>query len=147
MNIIEICDFKVMVDYGHNAAAVKALSEVYPHISSGKVIGMHSGTGNRRDEDIVDFGRTLGDIYDRIVLTDSDPRRRKKGETAELVRQGILDAGFPEEHLEVVLDAREATKKALEMAGTGDLVVLQADNVEQVIADVFEYKDHCTGQG
>jgi cyanophycin synthetase len=135
-----------MVDYGHNAAAVKALSEVYPHLSSGKVIGMHSGTGNRRDEDIVDFGRTVGGVYDRIVLTDSDRRHRAEGEVAELVKQGILDTGFPEEQLDVVLDVREATLKALEMATTGDLVVLQADNVEQVIEDVFAYKDRCTDQ-
>jgi cyanophycin synthetase len=146
MNIIEISDFKVMVDYCHNAAAVKAISEVYPNISSGKVIGMHSGTGNRRDEDIVDFGRTLGDIYDRIVLTDSDPRGRSKGEVAELVRRGILDSGFPEGHLDLVLDAREATQRALEMAEAGDLVVLQADDVEQVIEDVFEYKDRTSVQ-
>jgi cyanophycin synthetase len=146
MNIIEISDFKVMVDYCHNAAAVKATSEIYPHISSGKVIGMHSGTGNRRDEDIVDFGRTVGGIYDRIVLTDSDPRGRAKGEVAELVRQGILDSGFPEEHLELVLDAREATQKALEMAEAGDLVVLQADDVDQVIEDVIKYKDRLTNQ-
>jgi cyanophycin synthetase len=107
---------------------------------------MHSGTGNRRDEDIVDFGRTLGDIYDRIVLTDSDPRGRSKGEVAELVRRGILDSGFPEGHLDLVLDAREATQRALEMAEAGDLVVLQADDVEQVIEDVFEYKDRTSVQ-
>jgi cyanophycin synthetase len=151
MNIIDVADYKVLVDYGHNPAAVRALSSVFPSLTtSGRVIGMHSGTGNRRDEDIMEFGRVLGTSYDHIVLTDSDPRRRTLGETAEVVRKGILDTGFPEEELTVILDVRKATRAALEMAGTGDLVVLQCDDVEQVLADVAEYKEEvvreCEGQ-
>ncbi len=142
MNVFEVADFKVLVDYGHNPAAVKALSSVFPSLtSSGRVIGMHSGTGNRRDEDIMEFGRVLGGTYDHIVLTDSDQRRRAPGETAEIVKQGILDTGFPEEDLTVIIDAREATRAALDMGQTGDLVVLQCDDVEQVLADVAEYRE------
>jgi cyanophycin synthetase len=143
MNVVDIGNFRVLVDYGHNPAAVKALSEVYPHLSTGRVIGMHAGTGNRRDEDLMELGRTLGGIYDHIVLTDSDPRRRKIGETAEVVKRGILETGFPEEELTVVLDPREATRTALEMARAGDLVVLQCDDVDQVLEDVFAFKEAC----
>ena len=144
MNIIDVSDYKVLVDYGHNPASVEALSSVYPHLTSGgRVIGMHSGTGNRRDEDIIDFGRVLGRTYDHIVLIDSDPRRRPLGETADLVKKGILETDFPEEELTEILDVREATHAALEMASTGDLVVLQCDDVEQVLEDVFAFKEAC----
>ena len=102
---------------------------------------MHAGTGNRRDEEIMEFGRVLGRTYDHIVLTDSDPRRRKLGETSDVVERGILETGFPKEELTVILDARKATQAALEMAQAGDLVVLQCDDVEQVIEDVFAYKE------
>jgi cyanophycin synthetase len=142
MNVFEISDFKVLVDYGHNPAAVEALSSVYPHLTSGgRTIGMHSGTGNRRDEDIINFGRLLGRTYDHIVLVDSDPRDREKGETAEVVKKGILETGFPEKELTVILDVRDGTRAALEMAGAGDLVVLQCDDVEQVLSDVDAYKE------
>ena len=141
MNLFDVGDFKVMVDFGHNPAAVKALSVVYPHIATGKVIGMHSGTGNRRDEDIILFGRTIGEIYDRIVLADSDRRQRAPGETSDLVKEGILATGFPEENLTVVHDPIEATRTALEMGEAGDLVVLQGDDLDQVLSDVFEYKE------
>jgi cyanophycin synthetase len=143
MNIIEVCDYKVLVDFGHNPAAIEALSVIFPHLSTGRVIGMHSGTGNRRDEDILEFGRVLGRTYDHIVLMDSDPRRRKQGETSDLVERGILETGFPKGELTVVLDVRDATQTALEMAQAGDLVVLQCDNVEQVLEDVFAYKEAC----
>ena len=89
----------------------------------------------------MDFGRVLGETYDHIVLTDSDVRRRDIGETAELVKRGILETDFPEEELTVVLDVREATRTALEMAEAGDLVVLQCDDVDQVLEDVFTYKE------
>ena len=144
MNIFEVSDFKVLVDFGHNPAAVEALSSVYPHLlSGGRVIGMHSGTGNRRDEDIMKFGHVLGRTYDHIVLMDSDPRRRPLGETSELVKKGILETDFPQEDLTVVLDVREATRTALEMGRTGDLVVLQCDDVDQVLEDVFAFKEAC----
>ena len=105
---------------------------------------MHAGTGNRLDENIILYGRTLGGIYDRLIVTDSDARRRPPGETAELVKRGILETGFAEEHITMVLDPREATETALGMAEAGDLVVLQADNLEQVLEDVFAFKDRMT---
>jgi cyanophycin synthetase len=140
MNIVDIGKFKVMVDYGHNAAAVRAISEVFSHLSTGKVINMGSGTGNRTDDHIIEFGRTLGEVYDRIVVTDTDPRDRPSGETAELVKKGILESGFPEKNVSVILDSREATITALGMAEQGDLVVLQADFFDQVIEDVKNFK-------
>ena len=94
----------------------------------------------------MNFGRVLGKTYDHIVLTDSDIRGRKLGETADIVKQGIMETGFPEEELSVVLDVREATRTALEMARAGDLVVLQCDDVEQVIADVDAFKDAITSE-
>jgi cyanophycin synthetase len=140
MNIFDLGKFKVMVDYGHNAAAVKAISKVFPHLSTGKVINMGSGTGNRTDEYIMDFGKTLAEVYDYIVVTDTDPRERPIGETAELVKKGIQDTGFPAENVSVILDPVEATAAALDMAEAGDLVVLQADFFHQVVRDVKEYK-------
>jgi cyanophycin synthetase len=145
VNVFDVADFKVLVDYGHNPAAIAALSSVYPSLTfGGRVIGMHSGTGNRRDEDIIELGRVLGRTYDHIVLTDSDPRRRDLGETAEVVKKGIMETGFPENELSVVLDVREATRSALDMGRAGDLVVLQCDDVEQVLADVAEYREERT---
>lgn len=140
MNIIDLEKFKVMVDYSHNVAAVRAISEVFPYLSKGKVINMASGTGNRIDEYILDFGRALAEVYDRIIVTDTDPRGRPRGETAEFVKKGILDTGFPVGNVSVILDPVEATAEALDMAETGDLVVLQADYFNQVIHDVKEYK-------
>ena len=83
MNLIKVGNFKVIVDYGHNVAAVKALSSVFAHLTSKRKISMASGTGNRLDEYIIEYGKTLGNIYDHIIITDTDPRDKPPGETAE----------------------------------------------------------------
>lgn len=140
MNIIDMGNFKVMVDYNHNIGAVKAVGQMLPFIAPGKKIRMAVGTGNRRTQDIIDFGESLAEFYDYIVITDTDPRKRAPGETCELVQEGLIKGGFAKENIAVIPDGREATQKALKMASDGDIVVLQADDIQQVIQDVMDYK-------
>jgi len=146
MNILDVGNFKVIIDYGHNPHALKALAKVLPAISKGRKISVNSGTGNRRDEDIRLFGKTLARIYDYIIINDSDPRRRVLGETAKLVEEGILSTGFPKKNYCIIQDERVATNRALSMAGVGDLVVIQANDVNTIISDVLEFKEMILSQ-
>ena len=59
--------------------------------------------------------------------------------------KGLKDGGFTDDQINVVLDGREATQAALDMAEEGDIVVLQADDVRLVISDVMEYKEKRMG--
>lgn len=146
MNIIDMGNFKVMVDYSHNIGAVKATGQMLPFIAPGKKIRMAVGTGNRRTQDIIDFGESLAEFYDFVVITDTDPRNRAPGETCELVQEGLIKGGYAKENIAIILDGREATRKALEMASAGDIVVLQADDIQQVIQDVLDYKTILTNR-
>jgi len=141
MNIMEVDNFKAVIDYGHNMGAIKATGELLPHLAPGRKIRMASGTGNRRDEDVVEYGLTLSKYYDHVVLTDTDRRGKAPGVVAELVHQGLLQGGFSEDQITLVLDGREATRAALDMAEKGDIVVLQADDVQLVIQDVMDYRE------
>ncbi|MEN1758877.1 cyanophycin synthetase [Anoxynatronum sibiricum] len=140
MNVIDMGEFKVVVDYGHNIGAINATGDFIKGLMPGRKIRMASGVGNRRQEDILAFGRALAMYYDHIVLCDSDPRGRTVGETAQIVNEGLLEGGFTPEMVTLVTDEKEATKVSLEMAKPGDLVVLQADNIAQVIKDVLAHK-------
>ncbi len=147
MNVIEMGDFKVVVDYGHNIGAINATGDFIKGLMPGKKIRMASGSGNRRREDILAFGTALSKYYDHIVLCDSDPRQRTVGETAQIVKEGLLKGGFRPEMITLVDDEKEATKISLDMAEKGDLVVLQADDIAQVIKDALEYKAKITKAG
>ncbi|MFC2166404.1 cyanophycin synthetase [Acidobacteriota bacterium] len=144
MNIIDMGTFKVMIDYSHNIGAVKAIGQMLPFVAPGKKIRMAVGTGNRRTQDIIDFGESLAEFYDHIVISDTDPRDRTPGETCELVQEGLLKAGYSKENIDIIINGREATQKALKMASDGDIVVLQADDIQQVIQDVLDFKEILT---
>jgi len=95
----------------------------------------------------LDFGKNMGKMYDFIIICDSDPRERKAGETAELVRKGVLSTGFQEKKLQIVLDEGTAIQTALEMAKDGDLVVIQANFIKNAIHIVLEYKENLLAKG
>jgi len=133
-------DFKVVIDYGHNIGAINATGEFINSLMPGKKIRMASGVGNRRKSDIFEFGLALSKFYDHVIICDSDPRERQKGETANIVKEGLLSGGLTPEMITVVLDEKEATKLSLEMARKDDVVVLQVDNIEEVIKDVINFK-------
>lgn len=140
MNIIDMGEFKVLIDYGHNPGAINATGDFINSLMPGKKIRMTSSVGNRRTEDIFELGVTLSKYYDHIVLCDTDPRHRKIGETAEIVKQGLLHGGFREDMISLILDEIEAVEAAIKMAKRGDLVVLQVDDINQVIKYVLDYK-------
>ena len=140
MNVFELGDFKVIIDYSHNVAAVHATGEFIQTLMPGRKIRMASGVGNRRSEDLLEFGKAISLYYDHIVLCDSDPRERVPGETARLVKAGLLQGGFPANSVTMVIDEKKAVHHALGMAQPGDLVVLQVDDIDAVIADVQNWQ-------
>ena len=140
MNIIEMKDFKVLIDYGHNTGAIDATGEFIQSLMPGRKIRMASSIGNRRGEDIIEYGVALTKYYDHIIVCDADPRERTAGETNKIVEKGLLKGGFTSDQYTMVIDEIEATQIALEMAEPGDLIVLQADNISRVIKDVLDYK-------
>jgi cyanophycin synthetase len=145
MNIVDIGDFKAIIDYGHNMGAIAATGALLSNFSTGRKIRQASGTGNRREEDMREYGRTIAKYYDHVIVADTDTRGRPIGEVAEWVRQGLLEGGLHEDQIQIVLDGRESTLAAMKMAQKGDIVVLQADNVQQVIEDVMKFKESLEG--
>ena len=48
-----------------------------------------------------------------------------------MLKNRLLENGIPADHIEVIPDEQEATARALEMADTGDLVLVLADNIKR----------------
>ncbi len=142
MNLMDMGDFTVLVDYGHNAAAITAVTEFLKKFPARRIIRMGAGVGDRRDGDIRKFGEIMGQVGDHFILTDPSPRGRAPGATAEIVKQGILSQGVSEELIEVILNERDAVRAALELAEPGDLVVLQIEDVDRTINDVLEFRSY-----
>jgi cyanophycin synthetase len=143
MNLFELDGYRVLVDYAHNPAAMQALGSFIDAIAddpgnghhplvTGRRIGVIATAGDRRDRDIRDLGRVAAAYFDRIVIREDDNLRgRQPGVTAGLIRDGIEAAmreGARCQKVEVVLDERDATRRALDLGRKGDLVVLCVDH-------------------
>ncbi len=138
MNLFDFKSYKVLIDYGHNSDSVRALKKLLPRISDGRKTVLCHGTGSRTDEQIIDYGKALASVYHKVIVTDCDPRDREKGETANLVFQGLIDGGLSKDSIELILNEDEALDKLFEAAGDGDLLVIQIDELEPIMSNVIK---------
>jgi cyanophycin synthetase len=146
LNLFEVDGVDYLIDYAHNVPAFLALNQVVASLSEKRApehrrIGVVSGTGNRLDEDITRLGETAAQIYTDLIIKDSDPRHRRIGETAEIMRAAALGAGLLEERLRIILNEQEAIEAAFALANPGDLVVIQPDDIQETIRMLLEHKE------
>jgi cyanophycin synthetase len=138
MNLFDFQKFKVLLDYGHNPDSVRAMAKLLPRLSPGRKMALCHGTGNRTNEQIIEFGRALASVYDYILLADFDPRNRPIGETSELVREGLIKGGLEAEHIEIVPETDKAVDYLFSKVETGDLLVIQPDELEPIMSQIME---------
>jgi cyanophycin synthetase len=87
------------------------------------------------------MGSLAAQYFDEIVFREDPARRgRKNGEIVELLVEGALEAGFPEENIQRILDEHEAAPACLASARPGDLVVLTPTDVEAMWKQVLDFR-------
>ena len=132
MNLFDVEDYHVLVDYAHNPHGFKAVGG-FVHNWHGAKTGVIGGPGDRRDEDLISLGDISAQIFDRIIVKeDSELRGRERGEVADLIAKGI-DRANPDAVYEIILDEADATKTALDRAQADELVVIFPEKVERAI--------------
>jgi cyanophycin synthetase len=149
LNLFEVDGFRVLVDYCHNAAGMRMLGDFVDRlaeppkggdITARRRIGVIASPGDRRDKDIRELGEVAAGHFDTLLVReDRNLRGRQPGETAELLADGVRAAvarGARCRSLEVVPDEMEAAKLALDRANPGDLVVLCADRVDEIVDEL-----------
>lgn len=138
-NLLEIGGATVIVDYGHNTSALKSLIEVveqFPHVRRSVV---YSAAGDRRDCDMIEQGELLGQAFDRVILYEDHYRRgRAEGEIISLFRRGLGTSTRVKEIVEIQ-GAVQAVEAALRTSQPGELLVLQADEIEETVEFVKRY--------
>jgi UDP-N-acetylmuramyl tripeptide synthase len=140
MNLFDIKDFRVLVDYAHNPYGLRALGRFIHSVRARKKIGVIAGVGDRRDEDLVAIGEEVAKIFDEIVIRmDDNLRGRSKEEIFQLMRAGIK-AVSPEMRIRFIADENEAVKSALANAMPGDFIVVLIDKVSQAIPIIKAYQ-------
>lgn len=127
INEFKINGVNVIVDYAHNPHGLRALSNYLKNIPERK-LGIITGTGDRRDDDIIEFGQIAAETYDEIIIRfDRDTRGRTKESIVELLVKGMHQIK-PALNYKVIPDTSEAIKYAIANAQKGSYVVVCADD-------------------
>jgi cyanophycin synthetase len=138
-NLLEIKGATVVVDYGHNPSALVAMLDALEHFPHQRRMVVYSAAGDRRDCDIIRQGELLGQQFDSVILyEDQYLRGRNSGEIIRLFRQGIEAAGHRVQEVQEVQGWRNAAAMALKELRPGDLLLIQADVVDESMDFVRE---------
>jgi cyanophycin synthetase len=136
LNLMRVGRGRLLVDYAHNAAAVAGLMELVMALDAGRRVGVITGPGDRRDEDLRELGRIAATLDHVIVKEDNDRRGRAPGEIAQLVREGLVAGGLADSDIEIVADELAAVDRALALLDDRDIGVILADDVSAVLEHV-----------
>jgi len=141
MNIFDEHPFKVILDYAHNPAAVRAMCNLVERFrAEGKKIVVLSAPGDRRDEDIQKIAEIAAGTFDTFICRCDDNRRgRGQDEVAVMLKNKLLQMGIDSDRIEVIPDEQEATSKALEIAETGDLILVLADAIKRTWKQIIYF--------
>lgn len=138
-NVLDLMGITVIVDYGHNVDALRALLDGLRQFTNQRRIVVYTSAGDRRDSDIIEQGRILGAEFDEAWLCEGDyVRGRESGEIMRLIATG-LEGSERTKRVECILGHLKAVDLALTSAKAGDLVMIQADTADETVQHL---KDH-----
>ena len=141
MNIFDFKEYKVLIDFAHNADGFRGIKEFLSTIESPYKIGIITGTGDRRDDDIRDMGRISAEMFDHIIIRqDKFLRGREADDIVRLLVEGIKETN-PEQSYEYIPKEIEALKHALDMAKPGTFITALSDVIDNAIDVVQSYLD------
>jgi cyanophycin synthetase len=147
-NVHDAHGFRVIVDYAHNPAAMRAMDGLVAGLrpSVERVIGVVSIPGDRRDEDILEMGTIAAGMFDDLIFREHpDGRGRANGSVVSLLSRGAIQAGFPPQRVQRILSETKSVEAALKMARPGDLVLLFPTSVDAVWAQVTTFQPDARG--
>jgi cyanophycin synthetase len=148
LNVYDKLPFKVILDYGHNPAAVQAMADMVGRLEvAGRRIGVVSAPGDRRDDDIRDIARIAGKAFDHLIFRRDEERRgRGADEVPRMMAETVLATGVPADRVQVIVDEQQSIDAALKLAQPGDLLVIFGDNITRSWKQIIYFKGEDPGE-
>ena len=142
MNIYDEHAFKVILDYGHNPAAVEAMCQLVDRLDVvGRRICVLAAPGDRRDEDVMEIGRIAAGRFDRYICRRDDQLRgRRPDEVPQLLREALIANGVSAEQILVIPSEEAAVDAALREAEAGDLLFIFGDAITRSWKQIVQFR-------
>jgi len=141
MNIYDEHPFKVILDYAHNPAAVQVMCDTVDRFEvEGRKIVVLAAPGDRRDEDIREIAEIAAGHFDYFICRrDDNTRGRGDDEVAVMLKNKLLEKDISADQIEVIPDEQEATTRAMEMAESGDLILVLGDSIRRTWKQIIYF--------
>ena len=143
MEVVMKEPFRVIVDYAHTPDALekvyKTISNLKSQISkpqlkiqNSRLVCVLGAAGGGRDKwKRPEFGKIAAQYCDEIILTDEDPYDEDPTSILHDIEKGLRrNYQLPTTSHQLVLDRREAIRKAIELAHPGDTVIITGKGCE-----------------
>jgi cyanophycin synthetase len=141
LNMFEFKKCRFLVDFAHNPAGLELLGNFVNKMDGSPKIGIISGTGDRRDEDIKELGRLSTKYFDEIIIRcDKNLRGRTAEEIVGLLLEGINEAKTRDIPVKVIYKEEDAILHAYNNATMGTLITIMCDVVSEALDFIKDLK-------
>ena len=132
-------DFWVFVDYAHTEDALKNVIKTLRQLSAHRIIVVFGCGGERDKTKRPKMGYAVTELADYAIITNDNPRREDPERIIEDIKKGIRKNNYY-----VIPDRKEAIRKALTIAESGDIVLVAGKGHEnyQILKDrIIQFDD------
>jgi cyanophycin synthetase len=130
-----------MIDFAHNPSGYRGIEEFMQSVEATRKIGIISGVGDRRDEDIKECARIAARMFDHIIIRqEKHLRGRTEEEIINLILEGIHETNSNVTYEVVTLEV-EAIHHAISIAEEGTFITALSDVIDNAIDIVQSYLD------
>jgi len=141
LNMFNFKNFRILLDYAHNPAGMRALKSMVDNFDAKPKVGIIAGIGDRREEDNMEMGRIAAEMFDEIIIRqDKNLRGKTEEELIGMIRQGITGEN-PDMKVTVIPSEKEAITQAITQAKKGSLIVVCSDVVPEALELVMKFKE------
>ena len=114
-------EIPIMIDYAHSPESLQNILKAVKSYTRGRVISVFGCGGDRDARKRPIMGEISGKIADYTIITSDNPRTEKPEVIVSEIEEGIKKT---KGKYEVIVDRKEAIKKAIKMANKTDIIVL-----------------------
>jgi cyanophycin synthetase len=141
LNIFDEHPFKVILDYAHNPAAIKTITNLAARLDvKGKRRIVMAMPGDRRNEDIQEAATIIAKTFDSFVCkADDDRRGRGHDEVPMLIKDTLISNGVSSDCIEVIPSEKDAVEAGLASCAPGDLLIILGDNITRCWKQIVHF--------
>ena len=143
LNIFKFDKFKVVMDYAHNPAGMEAVGLFIDEMNSPHKIGILAGTGDRRPEDLREYGYNAAAHFDELIVWKDESYARGSDSTEVMnhVIEGIKSHKDKNPKMHVIEDENEALKYAIRNISENGVITIFTGRVSELTDMLNRIKD------